>query len=111
MDCGATADYISTQRIYDFENPQVIAVQRVERDRDNFFHEPGDFWVDLTNSAYYRVDIKFSEPLEDYLWREEKITNIYFFTPYTRNGDYTIFTDYFYFNDENGTPVLAFVLC
>ena len=95
-------------------NPQVISVERVERDRDYIQHEgagPDAEPVDLTNSFLYRVEIKFRQPLEDFkmwfeLYEQDEIEN-----PFRRDGDYTIMIEYYYFNDVNGEPKLAFLSC
>lgn len=94
-------------------NPQVIAAQRVERDRDYIRLEgagPDAPPIDLTNSARYRVEIRFRQSLEEYAaWADMFLcieTN-----PFRRDGDYTILTEYYYFNDVNGVPELAFVSC
>ena len=91
-------------------NPQVISAQRVERDRDSMWFEPGATYIDLSNSLRYRVAARFRQPIEDYnMWAE--IYADWDESPFSRDGDYTILTGYYYFNDVNGTPELAFVLC
>jgi len=94
-------------------NPQVIAVQRVTRDRDYIrpeAHGPDGQPIDLTNAARYRVETRFRQSLEDYTFWAELYAEMEF-NPFRRDGDYTILTDYFYFNDVDGEPVLAFVSC
>ena len=91
-------------------NPQVISVQRVERDRDYLFFEPGATYIDLTNASRYRVEIRFRQSLEGYtmwseIWQDAESN------PVRRDGDYTIVTDYYYFNNVNGEPENAFVMC
>ena len=91
-------------------NPQVISVQRVEREQDYIFFEPGATYIDLTNASRYRVEIRFRQSLEDYtMWSE--IWQDMESNPFRRDGDYTIVTDYYYFNDVNGEPENAFVMC
>jgi len=94
-----------------YEGSHVISVQRIERQRDYLWHEPAAELIDLSNAARYRVMVASPEPLDDYLNRVALFTNIHLPITFTRDGDYTIFTDYHYFNDENGMPVQAFVMC
>jgi len=70
------------------ENTQVLFAQRVERNRDSFFHEPAGEVFSLLDTARYRVVLE---------------TN--------RDGEYVFLTTYYYFNDDNGTPVPAFIMC
>jgi len=91
-------------------NPQVISVQRVERDRDSFWWESAQSYVDLSNSFRYRVAARFKQSQEDYdMWAE--IYADFDENPFSRDGDYTILTSYYYFHDVNGNPELVVVLC
>ena len=91
-------------------NPQVISAERAARDRDYFLPDTGGPQVDLTNAVRYRVEIRFRQSFEDYsAWAESFLDSAS--NPFRRDGDYTILTDYFYFNDVNGEPEIAFVLC
>jgi len=98
------------------ELPQVISVERVERDRDGWRPEgagPGPYTVDLTNSVRYRVTLRFQPYPEDFdhwdysiaFWAESGEYYV------RRDGDFIILTEYYYFNDINGEPELAFVSC
>jgi hypothetical protein len=92
-------------------NPQVISVERVERDRDSmtFEGDPNAAPIDLSNSYRYRVAVRFKQSLEAYnMWFD--IYSSFETNPYSRDGDYTILTDYYYFNNVNGIPVLVFVM-
>ena len=98
------------------EPQQVIAVERVERVREGFRPEgagPGSYIYDLTNSMRYMVTYRFVPYPEDYdLW----MYSVEFFAndliPHIRrDGNFIIITEYFYFNDVNGEPELAFVSC
>ena len=92
-------------------NPEVISAVRVERDRDYMYsNDTCEHIIDLSNAYRYRVEIRFRQSLEDYtMWSE--IYADFDVNPFRRDGDYTILTDYFYFNDVNGTPELPIVLC
>ena len=91
-------------------NPQVISVMRVERDRDYIILEGSSSRIDLSNSVRYKVETRFKHSIEDFnSWH-----GIYIyaeFNPFRRDGDYTIMTSFYYFNDDNGKPVLAFLSC
>ena len=91
-------------------NPQVVSVQKVEMDRDSITLEGSGTSIDLSISSRYQVIIKYRQSLDDFnLWAE-----IYKDTennPFRREGGYTIFTGFYYFNDVNGEPELAFVAC
>jgi hypothetical protein len=85
-----TAEQIETAMQQQFvvaglENSKVISVQRVENHREYFWHEPAEEYIDLSNTSCYRVHIQ--------------------------NSEYGTFTQYYYFRDDNGSPVLAFILC
>ena len=91
-------------------NPQVVSVQKVDMDRDNITFESSGISIDLTNSSRYQVIIKYKQNLDDFtLWSE--IYNDAEINPFRREGDYTIFTGSYYFNDVDGEPELAFVAC
>jgi len=89
-----TVEQIQTALQFQFEveglceNMQVVSVQRVERYRDYIWHEPAGEYFCLLNTARYRVVRRFAH-----------------------DGEYTILTSYYYFFDESGTPVLAFIMC
>ncbi|MCL2842196.1 MAG: hypothetical protein FWE28_01840 [Oscillospiraceae bacterium] len=91
-------------------NPQVISAQRVDRDRDSIALDFSHTYIDLSDSVRYQVAIRFRQSIEDYnMWSDmwagaER-------NPFSRDGDYTILTDYYYFNDVNGAPELAVVMC
>ena len=93
--------------------PQVVSAQRVARNRDYIYLEgagPDAPPIDLTAAFLYRVEIRFRQALEDYeIWAAT--FHEADFNPFRRDGDYTILTDYYYFEDQNGGPVLAFVSC
>jgi len=98
------------------EPQQVIAVERVERVREGFRPEgagPGPYIYDLTNSVRYRVTYRYKPYPEDYdFW----VYSVEFFANdpeplIRRDGDFIIITEFFYFNDVNGEPELAFVSC
>ena len=87
---------------------------RVERNRDYIYlesHGPDALPIDLTNASRYRVEVRFRQPIEEYNELAELYRNHPEYNPFRRDGDFTILTDYFYFNDVNGTPELAFVSC
>jgi len=91
-------------------NPQVISVQRVDRVVDSFFWESAGSYVDLSDAVRYRVATRFRQSIEDYnmwsgIWAYSEIN------PFSRDGDYTILTDYYHFHDVNGNPELVVVLC
>lgn len=87
-------------------NPQVISVQRVEREVDYLFLESGGSYVDLSAAVRYRVAVRFRQSIEDYnMWAGSENN------PFSRDGDYTILTDYYHFQDVNGNPELAFIGC
>jgi len=91
-------------------SPQVISAERLARDRDSIWFEPSGSDVDLSNAFRYRVAIRFKQSLEGYHQASygwpDSIPN-----PFSRDGDYTILTSYYYFNDVNGTPELAVLSC
>jgi len=90
------------------ENHQVVFVQEVPRDRDSIFlGPPYGRTIDLSKSSRYRVDVKFEQTLEDY----HSLEDAYKEEPNAirREGDCTITIDYYYFNDVNGDPELAYV--
>ncbi|MCL2838660.1 MAG: hypothetical protein FWE04_06325 [Oscillospiraceae bacterium] len=98
------------------ELPQVISVERVERDRDGWRPEgagPGPYTVDLTNSVRYRVTVRFIPYPEDYdswdysiaFWAESGEYRV------RRDCDFILLDEYYYFNDVNGEPELAFLSC
>jgi len=91
-------------------NPQVISAEWVERDIDSFYWESAGSYVDLSNSVRYRVAVRFRQSMEDYtawsnIWVDFEPN------PFSRDGDYTILTEYYYFHDVNGTPELVIVMC
>jgi len=104
------------------EPQQVLAVERVERVREGFRPEgagPGPYTYDLTNSFRYRVTYSYKPYPEDYdFWTY----NVEFWAnnpqywdgsePPTRfDGEFIILIGYFYFNEVNGEPELAFITC
>ena len=90
-------------------NPVVIFVEQVERDRDSITLESSGQVFDLTNAVRYKVELKFKQSLEDFnVWYE--IYKEADFNPFRRDGDYTILTEFYYFNDVNGEPELVFLL-
>ena len=91
--------------------PQVVSVQRVEREEDTMWFEPGGAYIDISNSVRYRVEIRFWEFPEEYAERASWWTDADESPPWRRDGDYTILTQYYHFNDENGNPVLVVVMC
>jgi len=94
-------------------DPQVIFAERVERDIDSFYDERDRSTIDLSRASRYRVTLKYRQPFEDYLIYktiyDDELPDMQ--NPFRRDGDYTILTSYYYFNDENGEPVLPFVMC
>ena len=93
-------------------SPQVISAREVERDRDSFWFEGAGEEIDISESVRYEVAIRYKQSIEDYnLWLSIIADHPEIDNPYIRDGDYTIMTSFFYFNDENGTPVLAHVAC
>gem|GEM_PF-2202078 len=93
-------------------SPQIVAYEQVARDRDSIqieSAEGGTQTVDLSNSRRYKVEIRFEQPVDEFnIW--EEINRNVEDKPYRRDGrGHTILTDYFYFNDEEGVPVLAFI--
>jgi len=91
-------------------NPQVISVERVEREVDRFFWESAGSYVDLSDAVRYRVAVRFRQSIEDYnmwsdIWANAESN------PFSRDGDYTILTDYYHFHDVNGNPELVIVMC
>jgi len=98
--------------LFDFGegNPQVIYVEKVERDRDSITHEGSGQVFDLTNSKRYKVEIQYRQSIEDFnVWVE--LYKDFEFNPFRREGDYTILTEFYYFNDVDGEPELAFISC
>ena len=91
-------------------NPQVISVLRVDRFVDSFFWESAGSYVDLSEAVRYLVAVRFRQSIEDYnmwsgIWAYSEIN------PFSRDGDYTILTDYYHFHDVNGNPELVVILC
>ena len=93
----------------------IIAVEKVEMDRDSItYTEPAHETYDLSGATRYKVtheviilsdelymisiDATTGEELRIRQWEGEE---------YREEGDYVIFTfiEYYYFNDDNGTPV------
>jgi len=91
-------------------NPQVVYVEKVERDRDSIYHEGAGLTYDLSNSERYKVEIRYRQSIEEFnVW--EEFYKDFEFSPFRRDGDYTILTEYYYFNDVDGEPELAFISC
>ena len=90
-----------------WNNPQVISVQRVVRETDGYWWESAGEYVDLSNASRYKVTVRYEESLEEY----NKVSQLFNESPFVRDGDYTVYTGYYHFNDENGTPVLPHVMC
>jgi hypothetical protein len=91
-------------------NPQVISVQRVEREVDSFFWESADSYIDLSDAVRYQVIVRFRQSIEDYtMWSEMWADSER--NPFSRDGDYSILTDYYHFHDVNGNPELVVVMC
>ena len=90
---------------------RVYSVQRVERERDYWFHEAGgrgendEHVVDLTNSELYRVVVRV--PMTNAAYEA--------FWPggsgLRREGEVVFLPSYYYFNDVNGEPEFAFLTC
>ena len=82
-----------------------ISAQRVERDRDSMILDSSPTPIDLSESVRYRVTYEIRIPLDE--------TDFRISDEYRIENGYIIYTviDYFYFNDENGTPVLVVVRC
>jgi hypothetical protein len=94
-------------------SPQVVSVQKVERDRDSITLEsggPGAAPIDLSNSSRYQVVVKYEQSLEEYNMRAD-IYKDSEDNPFRREGGFTLLTGYYYFNDVNGMPELAYVAC
>jgi len=92
-------------------NPQVISAERVTRDRDSITFESSGSTIDLSSSFRYRVAVRYKQSFEDFtLWSSLYDDYPDIANPFERDGDYTILTEYYYFNDVNGAPVLAFVM-
>ena len=91
-------------------NPQVVSAQRVTRDRDSLWHESSGMTIDLSNAVRYRVVIRYRESVADFDRRAADWPD-FIPNPFSRDGDYTLLTEYHYFNDQNGTPVPAFSSC
>ncbi|MCL2827606.1 MAG: hypothetical protein FWD99_02600 [Oscillospiraceae bacterium] len=91
--------------------PQVVSAQRVAREGDTMWFEPGGAYIDISNSVRYRVEIRFWEFPEEYTERASWWADTDEPSPFHRDGDYTILTQYYHFNDENGNPVLVVVMC
>jgi len=102
----------------DGERGRVIVVEKVERDRDSITMGEVEQRItfDLSQAARYEVtyEIRFKS---DLLYRisidvqtgEEVEYRQWHGDDYVFEGDYVIFThtEYYYFNDENGNPVLT----
>jgi len=95
---------------------EIIAAQRVERDRDSItMGEVGQqITYDLSQATRYRVTYEvriFHDELYaisiDSITGEEHLVRQWHGDTYRFEGDYIIFThtEYYYFNDENGTPI------
>ena len=94
-----------------YVDPQVISAQRVVREIDGFWWESAQEYLDISNSARYRVEVRHSQSLEEYNIWAEIYANSNLPSPFRRDGDYTITTWHYHFNDENGTPILTHVAC
>lgn len=95
---------------YGERNPQVVSVKEVERDRDTIkldsdLDVPA---IDLTNSLRYKVEFIFDQPETEFMIWEELNRDVEN-KPYRREGDRTVMTEHYYFNDEDGEPILAFI--
>jgi hypothetical protein len=93
------------------ENTQVISAQRIAHSTGYLWHEPAGEYFDMRDTALYRVTLRSPESLEEYLRVAERFANANLSNPFIRDGDYTIYIGYYYFSDENGTPVQAFIIC
>jgi hypothetical protein len=74
--------------VFGLENAEVLSVQRVKRHNDYRWHEPAGEYVSVSYASRYRVFVQFSY-----------------------NNEHATFAQYFYFDDDNGTPVLTFIMC
>jgi len=109
-----TIEQIQTAMVGRIEGT-IIAVEKVEMDRDSItFTEPGEITYDLSEATRYRVTYEISIPNDalylvsiDSVTGEEHVFRQYEGEEYRQEGYQLIFTftEYFYFNDENGTPV------
>jgi len=93
----------------DWGNFTVIAAEPVPRERDYFWFEAAQEYIDLSSALRYRTTLRFAQSLDEFLnlleqmpWLEGLIT---------RDGNYTIDISYFYFHETNGMLELAFVSC
>jgi len=103
-------------------NALVVSVKKVEMDRDSITYGEVSQQVtfDLTHASRYEVtyEIKFES---DLLYRTSIVAGTdevvevlqWHADDYIFDGDFVIFThvEYYYFNDENGNPVIAAWYC
>ncbi|MDR0248505.1 MAG: hypothetical protein LBI44_02420 [Oscillospiraceae bacterium] len=95
---------------WDPDTSLVVSAQKTERDKDSFYWESAGETVDLSQSARYLVEVRIVQSEDEYAVLEEIYKDAET-NPFRREGDYTFVTDYYYFNDADGEPRLAYVAC
>ena len=90
----------------DILEQQVISAQRVERESDYVWFEPGQEYLDASNAVRYRLEIRHRElstilhPLDDGFYDAEQVI-----------GDFVTSVRYRDFNLVDGEPELLYVSC